>query len=65
MLRALSDGAARTIPEIAEITRICQRKTRGALAGSIVAGLVVEETTDARRFRITEAGLEALAEWPA
>lgn len=64
-LRALADGTPRTIAEVASLTRICQRKTRGALAGSLVAGLVEEEITDARRYRITESGLEALAEWPA
>jgi DNA-binding PadR family transcriptional regulator len=44
--------------------------TAGGLAalravGSLVAGLVEEEITDARRYRITESGLEALADWPA
>lgn len=57
VLRALSDGAARTISEVAVLVSLCERKTRGALVGSLVAGLVEEEITDARRYRITEAGL--------
>jgi len=62
VLRALADGEARTASEIAPLARMCERKTRGALSGALVGGLVEEEISDARRFRITEAGLEALAE---
>ena len=65
VLRALRDGEERTIPEIAPLARMCQRKTRGALLGALVGGLVEEAVSDARRFRISEAGLEALAECDA
>lgn len=62
VLSAIRDGEAKTIPEIAALARVCERKTRSALVGCIMSGLVDEEISDARRYRITGLGLRALSE---
>ena len=64
VLRALRDGEARTVSEIASRSTICERKTRGALTGALVAGLVEQTITDARRFSISEAGLAEILDLP-
>ena len=62
VLRVLAEGEARTASEIGSLAGMCERKTRGSLVGCLVGGLVEEEISDARRWRITEQGLALLAE---
>ena len=62
VLRSLRDGGAKTAAEIASLAGVCERKTRAALVGAFAGGLVVEQVSDARRWAITEAGLEVLSD---
>lgn len=56
------------ISRLARAAGICRKKTRAAVMGSLLSGLVVEDTPDSigintnppPHYRITEAGLQSL-----
>ena len=63
VLRALRDGEARTIAQIATSTGRCSRVTRGALQGCFVVDLVTRQPPDRQQpelFQITALGLREL-----
>ena len=64
VLILLADGEAHTLQQVADGIGKCKRKTGGAILGCRAAGLVdAQEVTHPARFTITQAGLDALAEY--
>lgn len=67
VLGGLADGESHMVAGLAADVQLCQRKTRGALNGCVVAGLATRRLVDragstlsSMVFQITPAGTEAL-----
>lgn len=61
ILQALADGEWWTMAQLAKEIHQCGRKTKAAVSGCQVAGLVIAEvTTYPAQFQITQAGRDAL-----
>ena len=69
IFQEMTDGEAWTVQLLSRATRICRRKVRGTLLGSLMSGLV-EDATPANigtnnnpppHYRITELGRTELA----
>lgn len=64
VLRVLAGGPA-SVTDISRVTKICGRKTRGALRGACVAGLVTppDIVNDDYRWHITASGRDEVERW--